>query len=142
MCREIETADLPSVESLLARWQSVAAAAFEAERAAATKPAANVVTIASGRTSAEYIVTPFATSWGRGFQLQKIGGKKPECYSVLIGVRGEPDCCDCGAATFSPHKPCKHVVAMKKLVAAGQPLPKAKPANTARDIVGDVACRW
>ena len=139
--------EVPSVESLLAKWQSVSAAAFavaDADRksaeALANRPAANVIRIEGSRTSAEYKVSPFATSWGRGFQLQKIGGKKPECYSVLVGVRGEPDCCDCGAATFSPHKPCKHVIACKRLVAQGLPVPARKPASSPRDTADQV--RW
>jgi hypothetical protein len=135
----------PTVAEMLALWCRVETAAFEAEDAArkeASKPAVNVVTIATARTAAEYKVTPFATSWGRGFTLQKIGGKKPESYDVLIGVRGEPDCCDCGAATFSAHRPCKHVLACRKLVAEGMPVPASKPANTARDLANDAAYRW
>jgi hypothetical protein len=127
----------PTVEDVLARWQSASAAAFmvedavrkAAEAAPVAKPAAakNVITIATARMSADYKVIPFATSWGRGFNIEKINAKKPECYSVLIGATGEADRCDCGAATFSSHKPCKHVTALKKLIANGMRIPAAKP---------------
>lgn len=131
---------LPTVEEMLARWQSVSAAAFEAERVECRKPAVNVVAIDGPRKSAEYRIAPFHTTWGHGFALSKLGGG--EVYSVLVGVRGEPDRCDCGAATFHPHKPCKHVLACRKLVAEGMPVPAPrKPANTARDLANDRAYR-
>jgi hypothetical protein len=129
-----------TVDEMLARWCRVETAAFAADESARNvaeapvveakpepKPAANVVTIATGRGTDQYKVTPFTTSWGRGFTLQKINTKKPASYDVLIGVNGEPDCCDCGAATFSSHKPCKHVMACKKLIADGGINVPAKP---------------
>lgn len=70
---------------------------------------------------AEYLVTEFPTTWGRGFQLQKVSGgtdAEAEGYSVLCSKDGpQADSCECRGSLRHGH--CKHVAAVRTLIANG-----------------------
>lgn len=67
-----------------------------------------------GKEATDYFLTHLACDFGRGFQVEKIGGK--EVYHVNLD--GERRSCDCKGHTRHGH--CKHADGLAVLVAAGR----------------------
>lgn len=83
---------------------------------------AGVLTVHTDRASVAYTVTEFPTDWrGRGLHLRKLTtGTDPtsESYSVFCAASGPAaDVCDCKGFTYKAT--CKHVDAVRALVANG-----------------------
>lgn len=72
------------------------------------------VEIALDRLERAYLLTPFASDFGRAFQLEKIG--TTTVYNVLLD--GHDSSCDCPGFTYTGH--CKHLDTIRELVAAGR----------------------
>ena len=76
-----------------------------------------VVTIRAGKVVADYQLTTIAADYGRGFQLDKLGGDAdPETYHVNLSSDG--NVCDCKGHCRWGH--CKHADGLAALVKAGK----------------------
>lgn len=75
------------------------------------------------KTSCEFLVSEFPTSWGRGFHLEKMCGavgddKEATSYDVLVCGKGNHQC-DCKGFAFGKGKPCRHILALVDCVNYG-----------------------
>jgi hypothetical protein len=73
-----------------------------------------VVASTVGKEKAEYLLAELAADYGRGFELEKIGGL--EVYHV--NVDGAAKTCDCKGHSRWGH--CKHADGVAALIAAGR----------------------
>jgi hypothetical protein len=74
----------------------------------------DVVHITVGKEAADYYLIELAVEFGRGFEVEKIGGT--EKYAVHID--GEKRSCECKGHTRHGH--CKHSDGLAALIAAGK----------------------
>ena len=85
------------------------------------EPVAGTLVIDTDRSRVEYVVHEFPTGWlGRGFQLLKLTegtDKAEESYSVFCSQRGGPEADSCECKGFAYHGTCKHVAALRALLA-------------------------
>jgi hypothetical protein len=72
-----------------------------------------VVRIAVGPKSNDYLLTPVACDYGKGFRLEKIGAEE----SYHVNIDGDKKTCECKG--HARHGHCKHVDGLAALIAAG-----------------------
>ena len=76
-----------------------------------------VVRLTVGGKSADYLLTPLAADFGRGFQVEKIGLEgNGEVYHVNLD--GDKKTCECEGFLKWGH--CKHADGLAALIAAGK----------------------
>ena len=73
-----------------------------------------VLRLTVGGEETDYLLTPLASDFGKGFLLEKIGAE--ETYHV--NVEGDRKTCECKG--YLRHSHCKHVDGLAALLAAGQ----------------------
>ncbi len=86
----------------------------------ATTQLAGVLTLTGKRCHCKYAVEEFVSDHGRAFMLFKLGAgsdKTEERYGCVVGAHGV-QMCECKGFAFSGS--CKHLEAVKTLLAAGQ----------------------
>ena len=90
-------------------------------------PLAGYVVIYDAKSRTAYAVTEYPVTWGRGFQVTKVGGKGTdaakesygvECSKAKADERGEyDDRCECKGWMRWGH--CKHADAVRSLILNG-----------------------
>jgi hypothetical protein len=76
-----------------------------------------VVRLTVAGRSADYLLTPLATDYGKGYRLEKIGLEaNGEAYHVNLGADGGT--CECKGFLRWGH--CKHTEGLAALIAAGR----------------------
>jgi hypothetical protein len=76
-----------------------------------------VVRLTVNRKSVDYLLTPLATDWGRGFRLEKIG-LDFDGSTYHVNLDGERRTCDCKGGLKHGH--CKHADGLAALIADGR----------------------
>ncbi len=81
-------------------------------------PAPGVVRITVGQDQADYLLTPLATDFGRGFEVRKIGLEANGEDPYHVNLDGASGTCDCKG--FGRWNHCKHADGLAALIAAGR----------------------
>ena len=76
-----------------------------------------VLRLTVNRKSVDYLLTPIAADWGRGFRLEKIG-LDFDGSAYHVNIDGDKKTCDCKGHSRWSH--CKHADSVAALIRAGK----------------------
>ncbi|WP_439627610.1 SWIM zinc finger family protein [Gemmata sp.] len=107
-------------------------------------PGTGLLIIEKPRVMATYAVREFQTPWpGRAFRFDCRGGQTDaegaaDGYDVFVPHRGTEWRCDCKGFSYGKGRPCKHVEAVRAILANGwMDSPVNPDADTGRTEVDD-----